>query len=433
MGERRTVKWEGHEVELYTERRGNRCLVLNPSSGVWKIYDDIRCEKENDDELLTQLGADGLLVDTAEVSKIEHSDEFRLLILEVTKSCNLACTYCFEGDKPESYPIMSLETALTAFDIFTDISNSKRIMVEFNGGEALLGFNLIKQAVPELRKAAEQKQVEVRFSLQSNGTTMTEEIADFLVKEKIPVGISIDGHKKYNCNRKYRNGESIDERLSETLKLLKERGVKFSTLSVLSIEGQYNDVYALQKELDKKECRINLLNSIGNGMSHEIKKDLIAHLAEEFLSLSKQITEEEGRLYEANLLYYLMGLLLYNPFMCYKTPCGTGRNQLYINAAGNIYACQEVCYISKGLLGNVEDGADYIKERIIADEWVKNAAEHKHREPCAECTWRELCHACPAMLTTGRTVCEFNKRVLPELIWFLDENRDRLMRYIQYK
>ena len=433
MGERRTVKWEGHEVELYTERRGNRCLVLNPSSGVWKIYDDIRCEKENDDELLTRLGADGLLVDTAEVSKIEHSDEFRLLILEVTKSCNLACTYCFEGDKPESYPIMSLETALKAFDVFTDMTTSKRVMVEFNGGEALLGFEFIKQVVPELRKAAKQKQVEIRFSLQSNGTTMTDEIADFLVKEGIPLGISIDGHKKYNCNRKYRNGEPIDGRLAVTLKLLKEHEVNFSTLSVLSMEGQYNDVYTLQKELGNSECRINLLNSIGNGISHDMRDELVTHLVEEFISFSKEITKTEGRIYEGNLLYYLMGLLLYNPFMCYKTPCGTGRNQLYINADGNIYACQEVCYISKGLLGNVEDGADYIKERIAADEWVKNAAEHKHRSPCAECIWRMLCHTCPAMLTTGRTTCEFNKRVLPELIWFLDENRDRLMKYIQYK
>ena len=437
MGERSIVKWKGHEVELYIERRGDRCLVLNPSNGVWKIYNgssiSCGCANEFDYEMLTQLDKDGLFSDIVEYADIEHTDEFRLLILEVTKSCNLACTYCFEGDKPKVYSTMSLKTALKAFELFADISTFKTIMVEFNGGEALLNFDLIRQAVPEIRKAAMDKQIEVKFTLQSNGTTLTEEIVEFLVREDIPIGISIDGHQEYNCNRKYKNGEAIDGKLIDNINLLKERGVKFSTLSVLSMKKQYEDIYRLQKELGNSTCRINLLNNVGNGSANKIGEELIADLADEFMDFATKATEDSDALYESNLIYHLMGLLLYTPFMCYKTPCGTGYNQLYVNAEGEIYACQEACYVSKGFLGNVDDGAECVKRRIDADEWIKSAAMYKEQTPCVKCVWRKLCHVCPADYLNDNTSCEFNRRVIPELLWFLNSNQERLLNYIRYQ
>lgn len=61
------------------------------------------------------------------------------LSLEIINKCNLNCTYCYLGEKKNTY--MSLETAQKAIDIAVHEANKQHdrtLMVYFIGGEPLI-------------------------------------------------------------------------------------------------------------------------------------------------------------------------------------------------------------------------------------------------------------------------------------------------------
>jgi uncharacterized protein len=82
--------------------------------------------------------------------------------------------------------------------------------VEFNwhGGEPLIaGIDFYKKA-----KNLQQKYIgintKIKNSIQTNGTLITEEWANFFIDHDFGVGISIDGPKKiHDSNRFYKSGE----------------------------------------------------------------------------------------------------------------------------------------------------------------------------------------------------------------------------------
>lgn len=428
------IKYE--DIDFYMQVKDNRIIVLNTESGVWKMYDkeDIEIvESSFSKTTLRKMKDDGLLERAIQLSSIEGTEEFTLLILEMTKSCNLKCEYCFENAGIEKSEFMTREIAIKAFELFSDISCSKRIKVEFNGGEALLNFEVIKAVIPAFEEIAKRKNINVSFSIQTNGTLITDEMVDYMKDNNISLGISVDGQGEYNRYRRYENGKSIDDDLKRSFARLKAKGKNFSTLSVVSSKGQYASIVDLQRELGHCECRANLLNRLGRGEKYAVNVEKTKELAAEFIDFAKQVVFSKPKIYESNLLYYLMGLVQYNPFMCYKTPCGSGKNQLYVDSTGKIYACQESCYINEGYLGDVSDSCAVLKKALETNKWIGNMSAYKDDMLCHGCEWRKLCHLCPVAVKKENAMCEFNKIVLPQLLWLFAEQKDCIMNYIQYK
>jgi sulfatase maturation enzyme AslB (radical SAM superfamily) len=111
------------------------------------------------------------------------------LELVLTASCNLRCLYCYQNDKkPRS---MSWDTLRGALDLLLR-SRLKRLEVLFLGGEPLLEFPLIRQAVAYVR-ATRPPSKRVRYTLITNGTLLGEEQARFLARNRIAVQLSFDG------------------------------------------------------------------------------------------------------------------------------------------------------------------------------------------------------------------------------------------------
>lgn len=437
MQMRHVIEYNGETAEFYIDFRDGKCLVLNVDSGVWKIYDNAILGLEADQELSNNIKntiyEDGLFYDTKELECIPDTDKFALLILEVTDACNMKCDYCFEGKKEHCHTYMKTETACKAFELFSQLNCSERIMVEFNGGEALLNFDMIKSSVTQILEYAKNKKINVDFTLQSNGTMLNKDIIDFLKRYDIPIGISMDGGEKYNIGRKLKNGDKVYPLLLDKISMLKKQGKDFCTLSVVTKSGQYKDILGLQKRIGNIECRINLINKVGNGADISLTSNEISNIANDFLAFAKEVIHEKT-LYEANLACYLMGLMLFNPFMCYKTPCGSGKNQLYVKADGTVVACQESCYINEGFIGNVSDmDIETLKQGIRKNEWINSTDKYKDREKCQKCQWKKICHVCPAIMKVDETMCEFNKLVLPELVWLTGGNENEILSYIQYK
>lgn len=325
-------------------------------------------------------------------------------------------------------------------DIFMSLKKSAdTIMVEFNGGEVTLNFALLEQAIPKIIALAESKNKKVQFNMQTNGTFMTDEMAEFLKKYNVSVGISLDGTQKYNKNRIFKNGEETFDLVINTINTLKRHQVHYSTLSVICQRGQFEDTVKLLQYTGCREYRANLKRSLGRGVVGEDDATL-KELAQEYIEYCKNMLCDR-KYYEGNLLYYFMSLYLYTPFMCYKEPCGSGRNQLYITAQGDIYACQQSCYIKKGRLGTVDIPVEELQCAIEENDWIQALQTRKKSQiqGCKECPWKKFCYSCLCKeMEAKNTVfaknsfCEFNQYVLHELMWIAGENPEIVMNYLQY-
>jgi uncharacterized protein len=119
------------------------------------------------------------------------------LILNVTEDCNFRCGYClyggtYPGRRRRSCQGMPPELAKTAVDSF--LSNcADEFHISFYGGEPLLSLELIKSIVDHTERAMSSGGKHARFSLTTNCSLLTGDVARYLIDKDFSVTISLDG------------------------------------------------------------------------------------------------------------------------------------------------------------------------------------------------------------------------------------------------
>ena len=148
-----------------------------------------------------------------------------MIQLEITERCNLRCSYClynshYKEKRQHGIRDMSLDTAIRAIDHLAQSSrNKKDVAVTFYGGEPLLRFPFIQSCVQYARQTLSSKNL--YFSLTTNATLVTPEIANFLAEEEIGVHVSLDGPEViHNQYRKDINGNGSFQKTILGLKTL---------------------------------------------------------------------------------------------------------------------------------------------------------------------------------------------------------------------
>lgn len=126
-----------------------------------------------------------------------YGDNLEQLTLSLSEQCNLRCQYCLHSStddwiRPHRPQSMSLETARKSLLFFGQrCRRDGEASVSFYGGEPLLEFPLIKALIGLARSQPDWPPI--HFIIDTNGTLITDEIADFICEEKIHLQISLDG------------------------------------------------------------------------------------------------------------------------------------------------------------------------------------------------------------------------------------------------
>jgi len=144
--------------------------------------------------------------------KYKELAEFTSLhMMVVTLRCNQACPYCQvsrQSEDRDKYD-MSLEDALKALELIYQ-SPSRYIKIEFQGGESLLNFQLIKDIVIEVETNG-PKNKHFEFVAATNLTFLTDEILDFFGSHNISFSTSIDGPQDlHDKNRPYKGKQAFE-------------------------------------------------------------------------------------------------------------------------------------------------------------------------------------------------------------------------------
>ena len=170
----------------------------------------------------------------------EHLDQGPgLHILVLTLRCNHKCLYCQssaagEGAKKTDMP---LKTALKSVD-FAFSSPNPAITIEFQGGEPLLNWAVLKAVTKYARKKAAASKKQLKLALVSNFTLMTEEKAKFLLENEVSLCTSLDGPADlHDRHRKGPDGSPSHAAAMRAFGLLTKAGVFCNILCVITADS----------------------------------------------------------------------------------------------------------------------------------------------------------------------------------------------------
>ena len=134
----------------------------------------------------------------------------------VTLRCEHSCPYCQvsrQSDDKLSFD-MSQPHASKAID-FALSSPSKKLKFEFQGGESLLNFDLIRFIVEETKSRSEGLEKDVSFVIATNLAVLTDEILEFCKLQNISISTSLDGPRElHNFNRPRPGKDSYERTIS---------------------------------------------------------------------------------------------------------------------------------------------------------------------------------------------------------------------------
>lgn len=382
-----------------------------------------------------------------------------LHILVVTLRCNQVCTYCHasRASMEKTETDMSTEVADRCLDIILS-SPSDSITIEFQGGEPLANFDIVKHVIEETKKRNHNKKV--MFSLVTNLSLMDEEKLEYLVNNRIQICTSLDGPKElHDHNRRFGNVSSYEQTvlwMKRINQALVNEGLDPTLYHVEALVTVTRDHLSMYKEIVdeyvEQGCKAIFLRPLNPfGFAKNTARH-IGYNAQEFLDfyckaidyiidLNKQGVEIIERL---SAIFLSKILTPDDPnYMDIRSPCGAGIGQIAYNYDGKVFTCDEGRMVYQMgddafCLGDVwEIGLD----KIIDHETVKAMACASCLDAipgCGWCAYKPYCGTCPVFnyaeegnifpTTPTNERCKINMGILDHLFLILKDRRDEIDR-----
>jgi len=348
-----------------------------------------------------------------------------LLVTFSFPGCNLDCVYCYKGEKK------NVRVNTKPFEVFLEkaLPLYKKIQVAFHGGEPLLCFKEIKSIVEKFPPWNRG----IYYSIQTNATLLSEEIVEFLKYYNFGVGVSLDGPRDFHDKlRVFPNKKGSFEEVMRGIRLLKEYGVKFGVITVLSkANNDYKRLYKFYAKNEIEKVKINPLTPFSKGYSSfALNSEEMFEFYKGFLEYSvKKYSRGYPKVLEQNV-YYLAKLLLKGKNDCMQVPCMALRGHLSLNYDGSLFYRDEFVGFEEYKLGNVLKQS---LEEIILKNLPRIFDNYKFKEEkCLKCGIRHLCPlACKSRLRLSYfwELCKFYKKFIPWLLNFMYSNPEFLEVY----
>jgi len=327
-----------------------------------------------------------------------------LHIIVPTLRCNHKCVYCQASSSQNV--TMDKKTAIKVLD-FIFKSPSRMITIEFQGGEPLLNFDIVKfitENAVSLNNQYEKKNL--RITLVSNLTLLDDEKLDFLVKNGVTICTSLDGPKNvHDKNRKYTDGRGTYDDVTKKIKYLQENNVSLNALTTITKYSlpYWKEIVDEYVKWGFETIHLRFLNKLGIAKENW---DKIGYSAEEFINFWKKAMNyiielnENGVNIKERMATIMLTKILHKKDPGYTelmSPCGAGRTQLLYNYNGDIYTCDEGRMLGEDLfkIGNVNKNnySDIFRNENLIGVCHASLLDNY----CSTCVFKPFCGTCPVM------------------------------------
>ena len=322
-----------------------------------------------------------------------------IMIKPASSLCNLRCKYCFYCDvsaqrEDFSFGIMKEETAENLIKSALKFADGDSVAFAFQGGEPLIaGFEYFNNFVKTVEKY-NTKNSEIFYSLQTNGTLVDNDFAKFFRENKFLIGLSLDGYFDANKFRVGSNGQNSYYKIINAAAKLKNQGVEFNILTVLTgfCADNCEKIYKYFRDNGYKYLQfIPCLRPFGDKSESELymtKKQYADFLIQTFNLYVKDFVR--GNYVSIRQFDNLVRMYLgQKPEQCGL--CGHCTHQFVAEGNGNIYPCDFYC-TDEWLLGNINETE---LSKMANSEKAKRFIMESLNIPkeCKNCKFYPLCRA----------------------------------------
>lgn len=372
-------------------------------------------------------------------------DSINSITLEVTERCNLRCDYCIYGEEHDDYRSfgtkdMSSKTAKQAVDFLFNHASKETVYLSFYGGEPLLRFDLIKE-ITEYALDNKPKDISLIFSMTSNMTLMTEEMAEFIGSiDNFSVMASVDGPEDiHDAHRKFSDGKGSFAATMRGVKLLVEARARKGVQLPIMFSAVLTPPYSYER-FDSIQNFISEISWLPSGSFIQTGYVSYGACKQEYIPinerpenqlnydvdssykgvdpLEKWAVFESGKSYDKTFSAAYLNRpfkmiherkISEKPYQYYTMNgcCIPGARKAYVLTSGEIIPCERVGTIAS--MGNISNGynLELIHQKYFVD-YINQAAKY-----CGECWAINICPNCysDCMSTDGNV--DFSYRHKP--------------------
>lgn len=248
--------------------------------------------------------------------------ELSKLTFIVTDDCNFDCTYCYQKKEKKTMDNATVKTAVDFF--YPHLTNGKDNRIGFYGGEPLLAYDRITNAVRLVLEKNKTGNKKIGFSVTTNGSLLTEEKLDFFNRNTFGLTLSFDGLVQDKERKKNTLAQTVD-----LMKRIRDYpGISF----------EINSVFTPRTIGEFFESLRFIIEEGGTAVTYNIST------MEEWRSADLETLESElERLTEYMVLYYQKNGKV--PVKNFNAPrsglfrCSAGSDQMAVTPGGDIWGC----------------------------------------------------------------------------------------------
>lgn len=346
-----------------------------------------------------------------------HPPKINTCVLVLTERCNLCCRYCFIEKNlscKEGSSSMTPEIASQAIEYFSkQITNIDETSIILYGGEPLMNPQALYSAIKTIEYLQNEGQfpLETHISINTNGTLINEEIAEYLSNHNITVSISIDGDCHQNKDRLYHDGRESFNDVIEAIRICQRHSVKYgiSITATPKLLKDYKSSIDFVKCLSPSKVGINPLLAAGELYS-EYGEDLLNMMVYAKTILNEHGIEEDR----------LTDRLTYLESRCIKYHDCSAANgeQIVITPDGSVGICHEFVGSRDFFISNIWS-EEPLSENENLKKWILRTPILM--DECEDCIALGVCGGgCPAnayniygdIMNVDRNCCGTSKELV---------------------
>lgn len=281
------------------------------------------------------------------------------ITLVLTHQCNLACSYCYAGEKFNRK--MPDEIAWKALKLAFETPSPQKMNVSFFGGEPLLEFSKMAKWTRMAYQMAQRRGRDIEFSVTTNATIITDKILNFFRHYPYHVAFSVDGvPEAHDQQRPFVSGRGSGALVWKNLEKISAKLPGSHILTVVTPQSVSQLPHMVQRLHQLGFQSVSLLPNV-DGEWTPSDRELARQAYQEaaFYSLESQLTEQP---------------IWVSPFSNYsgtsevEHTCGFGNLDVAVAPTGNLYPCARLVgsdVRQDVRIGKVESGVDMDQVRAI--------------------------------------------------------------------
>jgi sulfatase maturation enzyme AslB (radical SAM superfamily) len=329
----------------------------------------------------------------------------RVHIVSVTSDCDHACLYCSAGAGRGGRHMTRATAGRTLDFIFS--TGSPELVIEFQGGEPLRNFAVVKYMIGEARRRAGKDGRKLHFSMVSNLAGLTADKLEYLAANGVALCTSLDGPAAlHDKARKYAGGSSHAAAARGIAMVNKMAAAgRMEPLNAICTVTKFSLPYP-ERIVDEflrlgiKRVQLGPLEPIGRAAGGEL-----AVTPEEFLAFYRRALEYMLKLHRRGDAVYEKGALMFlKQIVAGERPRYQNLDILYrlsYSSDGSVYGSDEARLLGAGgsdllRLGSVSDSFRDIVLSPLARTLILSCFPRLAQPRCARCPYSGWCRVSPA-------------------------------------